>query len=85
MLAKNQKYVCVFKEHFKLFLTHIFFLVSFIRFCTLDECRDAVAMLHGRLLGNRTITVEFACETKERLGTDDPDDFPVDSMYLYYV
>ena len=42
-------------------------------------------MLHGRLLGNRTITVEFACETKGRLGTDDPDDFPVDSMYLNYI
>ena len=59
------------------------FFVSFVRFCTLDECRDAVAMLHGRFLGNRTITVEFACETKERLACEDPDDFPVDSMCPY--
>ncbi|XP_078369470.1 uncharacterized protein LOC144653369 isoform X2 [Oculina patagonica] len=51
---------------------------GFVRFCTLDECRDAVAMLHGRFLGNRTITVEFACETKERLTCDDPDDLPLD-------
>jgi len=41
-------------------------------------------MLHGCLLGNNTITVEYACETKERLGTDNPDDLPVDSMYFIY-
>jgi len=68
------------KDHFKLFLIRRFFVVSFVRFCTLDECRDAVAMLHGRMLGNKTITVEFACETKERLASEDPDDLPVDSM-----
>ncbi|KAJ7363316.1 hypothetical protein OS493_011603 [Desmophyllum pertusum] len=52
---------------------------GFIRFCTLDECRDAVALLHGRFLGNRTITVEYACETKERLAGDvDASDLPID-------
>ena len=59
-----------------LILSHCF---RFIRFCTLDECRDAVSMIHGRLLGNRTITVEYACETKERLRGDDPSDLPLDS------
>lgn len=54
------------------------FTYGFIRFCTLDECRDAVSMLHGRLLGNRTITVEYACETKERLQGGDPSDLPLD-------
>lgn len=38
-------------------------------------------MLHGRLLGNRTITVEYACETKERLQGEDPSDLPQDSEY----
>ena len=57
------------------------FLFRFIRFCTLDECRDAVSMFHGRFLGNRTITVEYACETKDRLQGDDPNDYPQDSKY----
>ena len=52
------------------------FLHSFIRYCTLDECRDAIAMLHGRLLGNSTITVEYASETKGRMSCDDSDDVP---------
>ncbi|XP_066017713.1 uncharacterized protein [Pocillopora verrucosa] len=49
---------------------------GFIRYCTLDECHDAIALLHGRLLGNSTITVEYASETKGRMSCDDPDDVP---------
>ena len=55
----------------------------FIRFCTLGECHDAVSLLHGRLLGNRTITVEYACETKDRLQGEDPSDLPQDSEYTF--
>lgn len=51
---------------------------GFVRYLTLEECSDAVSMLHGRLLGNRTITVEYACETKERLQGSDPSDLPLD-------
>lgn len=39
----------------------------FVRFLTFDECHDAIATLHKRVLGNKAITVEYAAETKDKL------------------
>ena len=48
-----------------------FFLCRFIRFCTLEEAKDAVSELNGSVLGNKAIVVELASETRERLAGEE--------------
>ena len=55
-----------------------------MRYSTLEECRDALVDLHGRKIGNRTLFVEYACETRQRLeNEDDANDLPLDSNYKF--
>ncbi|XP_032236336.2 uncharacterized threonine-rich GPI-anchored glycoprotein PJ4664.02 isoform X2 [Nematostella vectensis] len=42
---------------------------GFVRFLTLEEANEAVTQLHGRVLGNRHITVELSQETRRVHGT----------------
>lgn len=50
---------------------------GFVRYCTLDECNEAISVLHGHVLGNKNIIVEYSSDTKDRLGGKSKD-MPVD-------
>ncbi|XP_068718357.1 uncharacterized protein [Montipora capricornis] len=50
---------------------------GFVRFCTLDECNEAISVLHGHVIGNKNIIVEYSSDTKDRLGGKSKD-MPVD-------